>query len=279
MRNLKNVVIAGVLVLSATAYAGRNGSASKIAAAINSGSADAIVGEVEKAEKLACIGCIDVVRPLVDHESAKVRDVAGWWLGKRGVRKVVMAEMIGRLTAQDPLRARNAGDVLRAMRDSAALPALSAFVRSPLDEASGAAAARAIGAIGSPSALAALTDATRSPLQGVRAAAVAELRNLRAPVGQKAAAQASSLVALLSDGDAKVRREAAYTLGHIQDQAGVAALAATLAGDSDAAVRKAAAWALGQIGDAGALAALKAAQSDADANVRSIASASLGRLK
>jgi HEAT repeat protein len=279
MRNLKKITIAGVLLLSATAFAGRGGSASRMAAAIQSRSVDAIIGEVEKAEKLACIGCIDVVLPLVDHDSAKVRDVAGWWLGKRGVRTRVLADMIGRLSQQDPIRARNAGDVLGGMRDRSAVTALSAYVRAPLDEASGAAAAKALGAIGHPSALPALTEAAKSSLPGVRTAAVAELRNLRAPVGQKAAASASAIVAQLSDGDAGVRREAAYTLGHIQDPAGVPALQTALTSDSDAAVRKAAAWALGQIGDLGAIAALKAAQNDADANVRSIAGAALGRLK
>ena len=59
----------------------------------------------------------------------------------------------------------------------------------------------------------------------------------------------------------------------------MSALSSTLASDGDAMVRKGAAWALGEIGSTGALSALKAAQADSDALVRSVSTAALGRLK
>jgi HEAT repeat protein len=275
---MRRLIVLGLLV-SSTALAGRGGSTAAIKSAVASGSVDTIVAEIERAEELACLACIEPVRALVDHPSARVRDAAGWWLGRRGVRVEVMDAMRARLAAEDPTAARNAADVLAGLRDPAALPSLSAYVMKPLDEESGAAAARAIGAIGHPSALGALVTALRSSLPGVRAAAAAAVRDLRAPAGKRTVSDAAALVPLLSDGDATVRREAALSCGHLEDPAVVGALAMVLANDAVPVVRKAAAWALGQIGNGGAAAALTAAQSDADPLVRSIATAALARLK
>src|SRR5437763_8908985 len=114
--------LCGVLLLCASpALAGRGGSTGAIKAAVASGSADAIVAEVERAEVLACLSCIAPVLALVDHPAARVRDVAGWWLGKRGVRGEVLAGMRARLAGGDPVAAEHACDVLGAMRDPAAL--------------------------------------------------------------------------------------------------------------------------------------------------------------
>ncbi|HEX4457302.1 MAG TPA: hypothetical protein VIA18_05000, partial [Polyangia bacterium] len=115
MRTATFVMIA---LLSSSAWAGRGGSQIAIQAAVESGSTDAIVAEIERAEYLACLGCIGVVQGLVDHPEQRVRDAAGWWLTRRGVRTEVIAQMTARLTTgSDPVAARNAGDVLAAMRD------------------------------------------------------------------------------------------------------------------------------------------------------------------
>ena len=108
MRFIGRLLVAGVLLSSVTAQAGRGGSTGRILQATASGSVDAIVAEVERAEKLACLGCIDAVMKLIDHDSAKVRDVAGWWLGKRGVRSEVISLAQARFAGQDPVAARNA---------------------------------------------------------------------------------------------------------------------------------------------------------------------------
>jgi HEAT repeat protein len=284
MRNLGSLLVAGVMFLSVTAEAGRGGSTARIRQAAKSGSIDSIVAEVERAEKLACLGCIDEVMKLVDHDSAKVRDVAGWWLGKRGVRSEVISVAQARFAGQDPVAARNAADVLGGMRDFTTVPALSAFLAKPLDEASGMAAAHALGEIGHPTGLTALKAATGSSLPGVRSAAVAAMRNLRAPLGKSAPADASAILAQLSDADANVRAEAAMTAGYVRDAGAISTLVGLVQNDGSAAVRKAAAWAIGEIGshaavDGSATAALTAAQKDTDAFVRSVATGALGRLK
>ena len=271
--------IASVLLTSTVALAGRGGSTVGIEAAVKSGSVDSIVGEIERAEELACLSCIAPVRQLVDYDSYRVREVAGWWLDRRGVRDEVIASMTARLSAQDPIAARNAADVLSGMRDYSTLPALMAYLAHPLDEDSGVAAARAIGVIGHPGGLVALKGALGSPLAGVRAAAAMAGRNLRAVPGAKTASDASALVPLLNDSDLSVRREAAYTAGYLKDVNAVAALSQVVTADAAPAVRKAAAWALGQIGSGAAVPALTAAANDTDPLVRSIAAGALGRLK
>jgi HEAT repeat protein len=285
MRTAHGILFALIMTATAApAWAGHGSSALALKAAVQSGSVDAIVAELEKAEELPSLGAIDVVLPLVDHASYRVRDAAGWWLTRRGVRTQVIADMTARLSGADPIAARNAGDVLAAMRDFSTLPALSAYVAKPLDEESGVAVTRAIGAIGHPSALTALTGALASPLAGVRAQAAASLRELRAPKGAKVAASAAPLLPLFGDGDANVRRQAALTLGFVGQSRGdvtgaVAALGPVATGDPSAVVRKSAAWALGELRDGTARPALQQAQNDADPLVRSIATAALANLR
>jgi HEAT repeat protein len=281
------LVLASVLALSSPAFAGFGSSSVAIRAAVQSGSVDAIVAELERAEELPSSGAIDVVLPLVDHDSWRVRDAAGWWLTRRGVRTQVIASMTARLKAGDPIAARNAGDVLAAMRDFSTVPALAAFVANPLDEDSGVAAARALGAIGHPTAVTALSGALSSSLAGVRAQAAMSLRDLRAPKGATVAASYGPLAPLVGDADANVRRQAILTMGFIGGAGGVkatpdviTALSSAATGDPAASVRKAAAWALGELKDGSARAALMQAQAnDSDALVRSIASAALANLR
>ncbi len=284
MRTASVVMAFALMVGSSTAWAGFGSSAAALQAAVQSGSVDAIVAEIERAEELPSLGAINVVLPLVDHSSARVRDAAGWWLTRRGVRTQVIADMAARLGGSDPIAARNAGDVLAAMRDVTSLPALTTYLKAPLDEDSGVSVAKAIGAIGHPSALSALNGALASSLAGVRAQAAASLRDLRAPAGLKVAAQVGTLLPLLGDGDANVRRQAALTIGFVGQSGGdvtgaVAPLSALATGDGSAGVRKAAAWALGTLKDGAARGALVQAQSDADPLVRSIASAALANLR
>jgi hypothetical protein len=281
----KSVGIVLALVFStATAFAGKGASSASLTAAVASGSEDSIVGELERAEFLPSTGAVNVVLPLIDHPSARVRDAAGWWLTRRGAHDQVVKTCAARFGGQDPVAARNCGDVLGGMRDFATLDMLGAYAAHPLDEASGTAVVKAIGAIGHPSALTALNGALGSPLAGVRAQAAASLRDVRAPSGQKVAAQSAALLPLLGDSDAGVRRQAALTLGFIAGSKGdvtgvVSALAKTATSDAAAPVRKAAAWALGELKDGAGRNALIHAQGDADPFVRSVASAALANLR
>ena len=281
------IVLASVLALSSPAFAGFGSSSVALKAAVQSGSVDAIVAELEKAEELPSQGAIAVVLPLVDHDSWRVRDAAGWWLTRRGVRTQVIANMTARLSGSDPIAARNAGDVLAAMRDFSTVPALSAFLAKPLDEDSGVAVAKALGAIGHPSALSALNGGLGSTLAGVRAQSAASLRDLRAPKGTTVAASYAPLLPLVADGDANVRLQSIQTIGFIggagkvtATPAVITALSAAATGDPAAVVRKAAAWALGELKDGSARAALMQVQAnDTDSLVRSIASAALANLR
>jgi HEAT repeat protein len=281
------IALAFVAAVSSPAWAGFGSSAVALKAAVQSGSVDAIVAELEKAEELPSRGAIDVVLPLVDYSSYRVRDAAGWWLTRRGVRTQVMADMTARLSGSDPIAARNAGDVLAAMRDFSTLPALTAYLGHPLDEDSGVAVARAVGALGHPTGVTALSTAMGSTLAGVRAQAAASLRDLRAPRGATVAASYAPLLPLVSDADANVRLQAVQTIGFIggagkvtATSAVVTALSSTVTGDPSATVRKAAAWALGELKDGSARAALMQVQAnDTDSLVRSIASAALANLR
>lgn len=282
MRILGGILLS--LLVAAPAWAGFGSSSAALQAAVQSGSVDGIVAELEKAEELPSQGAIAVVLPLIDHSSPRVRDAAGWWLTRRGVRTQVLADLTARLSASDPVAARNAGDVLAAMRDISTVPALSKYLTAPLDEESGASVARAIGAIGHPSAIPALTGALASPLAGVRAQAAASLREMRAPRGAKVAAATASLLPLVGDGDANVRRQVILTIGFVGQSGGdvtgaVAAIGPVATGDPSPLVRKAAAWALGELKDGAARPALTQAQNDADPLVRSIAAAALANLR
>lgn len=277
---MRNTLAIGLLLLSGSAaLAGHGGSTTLINSAVASGSVDAIVAELERAEYLPSSSAIAPVRALVDHSSYRVRQAAGWWLTRRGVRTEVIADMTARLVGTDPVLARNAADVLGGLRDITTLPALMTFVQNPLDDASGAAAANAIESIGSPQALPALKAALASPSATVRAAVATAIRGIRAPVGARVSTDASTLVPLFTDSDAGVRTQAIYSAGYVQDHAVVTALSQVATTDQTASVRKAAVWALGEIGDSAGRAALTAALTDADPLVRSVAVGAISRLK
>ena len=268
------------------ARAGVDGSSAKIETAIASGSVDAIVAELERSENIPQRGAYDAVLKLIDHPSARVREAAGWWIGRRGLRQDVINTAAVRLSAQDPLAAANVLDVLRGMRDITTLDLVAAYMAHPLDESSGIAGLRCIAAIGSPQGLDTVKVSLGSSLAGVRSEALRTARGLRAPVGQKVLTTGTSFVPLLADPDESVRREAALTLGFLGQgglnkdatTSGLNALVPVLASDPSPKVRRAAAWSLGEMGNIAGLDALKAAEKDKDATVRSVATAAAGRI-
>jgi hypothetical protein len=258
---------------SATAFAGRGSSNAALQDAISSNSTDAIVSELERAEFLACVSCLDTVAPLVDHQSVKVREAAVWWLERRGVRDGVREMALTRLKGNDPTLAMHGAEALGTMRHPDAIPALSAYLAAPLDAASGAAAAKALGTIGYKTAIPALTQALSAAQPEIRLASVMALRQIRGNLDPM------PLLPLLSDTDEKVRNQAVYTVGAFRDKRGVAPLIAVLGGDASGEVRKNAAWALGQIGDLDAVPALVNAKTDKDTLVAGMAYAALARMQ
>jgi hypothetical protein len=85
MKNIRTklAAVAFVLLAAGPAIAGKGGSASLIQAAVQSGSVDAIVAEVERAESLKCAECVQLVTNLLEDERDEVREVAGWWFARR----------------------------------------------------------------------------------------------------------------------------------------------------------------------------------------------------
>ncbi len=281
--NIAKVAVAtafAALIAPTAAWAGRGGSEDAMIAAIASKSDDSIVAEIEQSEKLACLGCIDVVRGLTSYPTPRVRNVAGWWLSKRGVRSGVITDMTAWLNGQDPINARNAADVLGGMRDITTVAVLAAYVTHPLDEDSGIAAVHALSLIGDPAVLISLQIAMKSPMAGVRAAAASAVQLVRAPVGQRFSTDGTPLLPLMSDSDPNVRYQAALSAGFLGKGLNSSVVPALITQTTDASplVRKAAAWALGRAGSTTAQAALSAAQNDSDASVRSTAHIALGLL-
>jgi HEAT repeat protein len=284
MRNVKIAIVTALVALASPALAGRGSSPGAIQSAIASGGVDAIQSELERAEHLVCPQCVRLVRPLLDHPDQRVRQVAAWWLGRRGLQSDLYQSMNGRLMGSDPIAARNAADVLGSLRMRLAIQPLGTLLGDDgRDPQARGAAARALGRIGDLAALPLLGKGLAASDATVRAASVAslrELRNFQDP---------SLAVPLLSDADEDVRAQAIYTIGATRGQALVSAggentvraLAALVTGDPSARVRKKAAWALGEIGAPVGLAGpalSEAAAKDSDPLVRSLAAASQGKL-
>ena len=119
------------LAAAGSAVAGRGSSPQAVRTAIASGSVDAIQAELERAELLVCVSCVDMVKPLIDNQDQRIRQVAAWWLARRGVARQVRVEMLNRLAQPDSVAARNAADVLGEFHYVSSIPALSARAREP----------------------------------------------------------------------------------------------------------------------------------------------------
>jgi hypothetical protein len=264
-----------VAVASGTALAGRGSSPQAIKSAIDADSVDAIQAELERAEHLVCAGCTDMVRPLVDHQSYRVRQAAAWWLARRGASRQVYVDMLLRLAQPDSVLARNAADVLGEFRAASAIPALAAGLSNPIFTGEARAAmAHALGQIGRADAATPLTQALADSDPFVKAASLQALRDVQGFHDGMVA------VPLVSDADAVVRGEAATTIGVMHTQGAAAALVKAL-GDPEASVRKKAAWSLGAIAAPVSVAgpALQtAATSDTNPFVRSLAQIAISKL-
>lgn len=270
------IAAAALLVTTGQAHAGRGGSYARIASAIRSGNADAIIAELERAERLVCGACIDLVMPLLDHEDYRVREVAAWWFARRPAQKQEITELgIARLYGDDALLARNAADALGTFRHPGALPALAhAAARQDFPAETRRAAVMAIGTIADPRGEPAVVLAMGDGAPEVRAEAIRSYWALR---GSRTGAP---VAALLADADAGVRAEAAAVVGHFAFAGARQALEQLVASDPDSFVRRNAAWALGKIGDAASRPVLEAAaKNDPSSLVRSVAQAAIRGLR
>jgi hypothetical protein len=273
--NFLAAAVVGLLTFTGgTADAGRGGSAARIQNAVNTGSVDAIIAELERAERLICDACTPTVLDLIDHDRYELREAGAWWIARRPALKVQLTQRsTADLTGNDSRLARNAADVLGTFRHPQAIPALAAAAaRTDLSAEARMAAVRALGTIAHRNANPALAAAMGDSDATVRLAAATSWLQVRKQQG------AAPLVALVGDDDRQVRTKAAAVIGELRDGSGRAALEAALAGDADANVRRNAAWALGRIGDAQSRPALQAATTDVSPLVRQTAKAALAQL-
>ena len=276
MKNIRIKFAAVALVLCAAmpAYAGVGGSAEKIRSAVASGSVDAIVAEVERAEGLACEACVQIVTNLTEDSRYQVREVAAWWFAKRPAMKKMLADQFdGELLTGGTLKVRNAADFLGATMTYTALPNLRAAIRRDVGADAKLAIVRAVQLLGHNTANDALTFAMTDRDAGVRAAAARAWREIYDQTG------AGPVVGLLADTDAEVRAEAATVIGGMKAADGRARLEAIVVSDSSPIVRRNAAWALGKLGQAASREALVKASTDASSLVRLTAKAALTQLR
>jgi HEAT repeat protein len=276
MKNI-GIKIAAVAVLAlapTAAFAGKGGSAAAIQAAVDSGSIDAITAEVERAESLMCEECIQTMTNLTEDSRFAVREVAAWWFARRpGLKDMLAAQFVADLPSGATIKVRNAADFLGRTKTYTALPQLRAAIhRGDLGTEAKIALVRAAGFMAHTGGNEVLTTAMADGDAGVRAAAIVAWRDV---LGQKTA---QPVIALLGDGDANVRAQAAGVIGGMTEQSARGTLEALVVSDPDSTVRRNAAWALGQLGNAGSRAALLQATSDKSGLVRGVAKAALAGL-
>lgn len=276
MNNI-GIKIAAVAVLALApsgAFAGKGGSAAAIDAAVHSGSRDAIIAEVERAESLLCPDCIGTMTALTEDSRYEVREVAAWWFARRPALKDMLAsQFAGDLPRGDTIKVRNAADFLGRTKTYTALPGLRAAIhRADLGAEAKLALVRAAGFMAHTGGNEVLTTAMADGDAGVRAAAVAAWPRV---IGQSSA---QPVVGLLGDGDAGVRAMAAGVVGDMIEQSARSALETLVVHDLDSSVRRNAAWALGRLGNAASSAVLIQATSDKSSLVRGVARAALAQL-
>jgi HEAT repeat protein len=267
-------LVLALTFVASTAFAGKGGSNAKIVQAINSGSTDAIVAEVERAEGLTCSECVQTITNLTEDNRFAVREVAAWWFAKRpGLAKVMGDQFKQELVSGTSVQARNAADFLGAVVDYTALPSLRQAMARGLDSQAKLSIVHAVGYMAHLSGNDILVTAMSDQDATVRLAAINAWRDV---LGQVSVTPVESK---LTDADAKVRAAAATVIGAYADRNAVSTLEQLVVNDTDPFVRRNAAWALGQIGSRDASGALITASNDKSGLVRLVAKASLAQLK
>jgi HEAT repeat protein len=271
----KLAAVAFVLLAATPAFAGKGGSAGKIAAAVNSGSVDAIIAEVERAEGLMCPDCMGTMLNLLEDDRLAVREVAAWWFAKRpGAKDQLATTFKAELTKSGSVDVRNAADFLGRVRQFDALPQFRlAIARTDISADAKVAIVRAVGYMAHIDGNSVLLTAMNDGDATVRAAAVTAWREILGQLDVK------PLVVKLGDSDAKVRAAAATVIGVYGEPSARTALEQLVTTDADPFVRRNSAWALGKIGSAESAGALRTAANDKSGIVRGFASAALASLK
>ena len=228
-------------MLQSVAVAG-GGSPDAISSAIRSGSEDAIVAQLEKAEDIACSSvCMEMVMGLLDHDSYYVREAAAWWFARRPAQKSELAELATSwLTTGTSTEARNGADILGTFGYATYMPVLeAAATRAAFSAQARAHAVRALGRISNRSANDTVALAMQDDAAEVRFEAVEAWRNMLLQT------EAAPVAALVGDSDREVRRSAIAVVGKFREASARSGLETQLLESPDAPTRRNAAWALG----------------------------------
>lgn len=235
---------------------------------------------LEHGERVDCLNCIPDVAKLLYNNNTFTREISAWWLRRRifGVYGPGQVYTQVLATLQDQSQP--------AQKRAYAAQALGEF----LVEAGVAPVAKALISDPSPvvrkaSALALQRLDNQGP-NGELAQAMSDsdvdvrLAALHAAVRVNVFTGVASVVKLISDSSALVRRRAAEDLGVMRASDAVVGLVALTSPSTEpsADVRAAAVAALGQIADPGAKAAVQKATSDPDGFVRDAANIAMRRL-
>jgi hypothetical protein len=216
--------------------------------AIRSASPTALTATLEYGERVECTECIPLLEAkLLDGESAKVREMAAWWLRQRpfgyGRAAVRMREVVAQ--DQDPVRRGRAAAALGEFLDVAGLPALEHAAMEDSDASVRLSAVRALGRLNAREGNAVLAAAFEDGDVGVRRAALDQVLLVN-DFGDT-----DAVLARLKDADGDVRMRAAQLVGQMRMLVAKDDLVTVLDGDKSEAARQAAAWALGRIGGGG----------------------------
>lgn len=218
----------------------------------------------------------ELIEDLAD-EDPRVRREAARELGERGAREAVPALVgsirrcpAGDAESTEEHAARAAAAVaLGKIGDPASAPALLDAIADPFNL--GTAASTALGRL-DPPPFEALLRTTRDANAWRRARAVLAL----AEIGDRRAVE--TMVTLLGDGEAAVRRAAASAFEKLRDERAIDPLTRVLANDPSSLVRTYAAMALGALGARHAVPALLEATRAREPNLRRAAARALCRI-
>ena len=204
----------------------------------------------------------------LDDQDPEVRALAAWALGE--IKEPTSVHALHRCLQDGDSHVREMVTLaVGEIEQPCSVATLTPLLAEPSREIR-AAAVWALGEIGTTDALDAVVTALddRDPRVRLRAVRTVVRKSEIAGVRPGAELRMPTLLRVLrTDGDARVRVEAANALGDMRDTASVAGLTAALS-DPEATVRREAAWALGRLGHPSAVDALIQSLCDADPEVR-----------
>jgi HEAT repeat protein len=235
---------------------------------------------LEHGEKVECLSCIPYVAGLLYNSHPKTREISAWWLRRRifGVfgPGEVYSQVVTTLAdpAQTEFRRVAAANALGEFLTMTGAKHLARAIREDQSVLVREASVKALERMNSQGTNLELSYAMTDDAESVRLAAV------RAATRVNVFSDVASVVALVGDESALVRRAAADSLGtmRVRDAVGGLSLLALEDNEEDPAVRKAAVWALFQIGDPAAKSVVQAATNDSDRFVRDAAVTALRRM-